>query len=162
MKAESVYYSITEPKIFLNAFSRQDFHLKFNNEKSDCSFLLLSVVRRSPSWLFDEVIMVNSYTKRPHWTQQRKILLSRLSWKNLSNIAINFFFAKKASDWIYIMSYPQMSNFSEQKFTTETFRRGLVCELTKSTKLFTCSKHVKLPLVSFFELRFLRNVSSEP
>ena len=61
---------------------------------------------------------------------QWKIFSPRLIWKNLSNIAINFFLQKKATDWIYIMFYPQMSNFSEQNFTTETFLRSLVWAYT--------------------------------
>ena len=93
---------------------------------------------------------------------QWKILSPRLIWKNLSNAVINFFLQKKATDWIYIMFYPQMSNFSEQNFSTETFLRSFVCKLTQQNNSATYSKHVKLPLVSFFELHFLPNFSSKP
>ena len=92
----------------------------------------------------------------------KKNLVIKIELKESKQHCHQLFFAKKVSDWIYIMFYPQMSNCSEKNFATETFWRSLVCELTKSTEIVTCSKRVKLPLVSFFELRFLRNVSSEP
>ena len=62
---------------------------------------------------------------------QWKIFSPRLIWKNLSNLAINFFLQKKATDWIYIMFYPQMSNFSQQKFANETFLKSFGCKLTQ-------------------------------
>ena len=151
-----------EPSFFLNAFLRQDVYLKFNNQKSNCliafsrSEISKMTVRCSNNCEFlHQKVPVNT---------QWKILSPRLISKNLSNAAVNFFLQKKATDWIYIMFYPQMSNFSEQNFTTETFLRSLVCELTQQNNSATYSKHVhvKLPLVSFFQLRFLRNVSSNP
>ena len=162
MKAESVYYSITEPKKFFECILAIGFSFEIQQWKK--RLFILTAFNRSE--ISELTVRWSNNGEFLHQKAQlnttKKNLVIKIELKESRQHCHQLFFEKKASDWIYIMFYPQMSNFSEQNLATETFWRSLVCELTKSKEMFTCSKHVKLPLVSFFELRFLRNVSSEP
>ena len=139
MKAESVYYSNVEPTVFLNAFSRQDSCLKIQQSKKQL-FILAAFSRSEISKM--TVRCSNNgeflHQKVPLNTQW-KILSPILISKNLSNAGITFFCKKKTTDWIYIMLYSQMSNFSEQNFTTEISLGSFVCvcKITQWNNFFT-------------------------
>ena len=64
-----------------------------------------------------------------------KNLLTKIDLKESKQHCHQLFFAKKATDWIYIMFYPQMTIFSEQNFINETFLRSfLAVSLHSKTK----------------------------
>ena len=92
---------------------------------------------------------------------QWKILSPRLISKNLSNAAINFFLQKKQLiEFTSCFTHKWVISLSRTLLLKPFW--GVWSELTQQNNSATYSKHVKLPLVSFFQLRFLRNVSSKP